>query len=82
MKHGEWHVIFVLICVFRCGICGCDAEGVHSRGRPVHCFTCWVLPPQRFLEASGMIHLSAVPGQPLPCSDDDDDAPRAFGRNT
>eukprot|EP00439_Symbiodinium_sp_Y106_P072956 s332_g13.t1 len=23
-----------------------------------------------------MIHLSAVPGQPLPCSDDDDDAPR------
>ena len=31
---------------------------------------------------SGMVHLSAVPGQPLPCSDDDDDAPRASGRNT
>lgn len=25
---------------------------------------------------NSMVHLSAVPGQPLPCSDDDDDAPR------
>ena len=43
-------------------------------------------PPQRALKAprrgpqsqEGMVHLPAVPGQPLPCSDDDDDAPRTL----